>query len=49
MKMKRVKISRTRVDIQYSSKTPCDLELLRFDQKKTLFEQLFHREVTLSK
>ncbi len=49
MKMKKVKTSRTRVDIQYSSKTPCDLELLRFDQKKTLFEQLFHREVTLSK
>jgi exopolyphosphatase/guanosine-5'-triphosphate,3'-diphosphate pyrophosphatase len=49
MKMKRTKISRGKIEIKFQSKTPCDLELLRFDQKKSLFEQLFHREVFLSK
>jgi exopolyphosphatase/guanosine-5'-triphosphate,3'-diphosphate pyrophosphatase len=49
MKLKRVISSRSKVEIQFQSKTPCDLELLRFDQKKTLFEQIFRREVVLEK
>lgn len=49
LKLKRVKTSRSRVEIQFQSKSPCDLELLRFDQKKALFEQLFRREVVLAK
>ncbi len=49
LKLRRVKITRTLVTLQFSSKHTCDLEKLRFEQKKTLFEQLFHREIELKK
>ncbi len=47
LKLKKPKISRSKVILKFTSKSPCDLELLRFDQKKTLFEQVFHREIFL--
>ena len=49
MRLKSAKISRSRIDLKFTSKTPCDLEILRFEQKKTLFELLFKREIFLSK
>ena len=49
LKLKKTSVSRTRVDLKFQSKTTCDLELLRFEQKKVLFEQLFKREITLTK
>ncbi len=49
LKLKRAKISRTKVELKFSSKGPCDLEILRFEQKKLLFEQLFKREIVLTK
>jgi exopolyphosphatase/guanosine-5'-triphosphate,3'-diphosphate pyrophosphatase len=47
MKLKRIQRSRSGINIQFQSKSPCDLELLRFDQKKTLFEQVFGLEIHL--
>ncbi len=49
LKLKKVKRTRKSIELKYSSKSPCDLELLRFEQKKTLFEQLFGVELHLSK
>jgi exopolyphosphatase/guanosine-5'-triphosphate,3'-diphosphate pyrophosphatase len=49
MRLKRVKTKGRTLEITFSGKTPCDLELLRFEQKRSLFEALFHREVNLSK
>ncbi|NDG84748.1 MAG: Ppx/GppA family phosphatase [Proteobacteria bacterium] len=49
LRLKRVRTTRGRVDLKFASKSPCDLEILRFEQKKTLFEQLFKREIFLSK
>ena len=49
MKLTRIKTSRGRVDLKFSSKEPCDLEILRFEQKKTLFEVLFKSEINLKK
>jgi exopolyphosphatase/guanosine-5'-triphosphate,3'-diphosphate pyrophosphatase len=49
MKLKRVKRRGSILEIKFASKTPCDLELLRFEQKKSLFEQLFRLDVHLSK
>ena len=49
LKLKKPKISRSKIEVKFSSKNPCDLEILRFDQKKALFEQLFHREIILKK
>jgi exopolyphosphatase/pppGpp-phosphohydrolase len=49
MKLKRVKRRGSLLEIKFASKTPCDLELLRFEQKKSLFEQLFRLDVHLSK
>ena len=49
LKLKQPKISRNKIDLKFSSKSPCDLEILRFEQKKMLFEQMFHREIYLSK
>lgn len=47
LKLKRVQIGRRSIEIRAQSKTPGDLELLRFEQKKILFEQLFKRSLTL--
>jgi exopolyphosphatase/guanosine-5'-triphosphate,3'-diphosphate pyrophosphatase len=49
LKLKAPKILRSKVELRFSSKTPCDLELLRFEQKKILFEELFKREINLSR
>lgn len=49
LKISKIKIARKRVEIKFRSKLPCDLEILRFEQKKTLFEQLFKREIVLKK
>ena len=49
LKLKSAKITSKSVQLKFSSKHPCDLELLRFEQKKVLFEQLFHRSLSLSK
>jgi len=49
LKLKSTRTTRAQVEIRYASKTPCDLELLRFEQKKTLFEQLFRKSVILKK
>jgi len=47
--LKRAKISRTRVELGFKSKHPCDLEMLRFEQKKNLFELIFKREISLNR
>ena len=49
LKLRKPKIARTKIEMKFSSKTPCDLEVLRFDQKKNLFEELFKREITLTR
>ncbi len=49
MKLKRIAHRKRRIELRFSSKSPCDLEILRFEQKKTLFEQLFRVEMTLLK
>lgn len=49
LKLKEPKITRSQIAIRFSSKSPCDLEILRFEQKKALFETLFKREVHLTK
>lgn len=47
--LKKAKIGRSLIELTFTSKYPCDLEILRFEQKKTLFEVLFKKEITLSK
>ena len=47
LKLKNPKLGRNKITLPFSSKTPCDLELLRFEQKKTLFEELFKKEISL--
>jgi exopolyphosphatase/guanosine-5'-triphosphate,3'-diphosphate pyrophosphatase len=47
LQLKRLKIARSKVDLFFKSKHPCDLEMLRFDQKKNLFELIFKREINL--
>jgi exopolyphosphatase/guanosine-5'-triphosphate,3'-diphosphate pyrophosphatase len=49
MKLKGSRATKKTVEIRYTAKNPCDLELLRFEQKKNLFEQLFQRSVVLKK
>ncbi len=49
LKLKRATNSHGKVHLRFTSKHPCDLEMLRFEQKKMLFEQFFGVEVTLSK
>ncbi len=49
LKLKSAKISRSKIEIRFASKSACDLERLRFEQKKTLFEQVFKREIDLVK
>ena len=49
LQLKRKKLSRGKVEIFFKSKHPCDLEVLRFEQKKNLFEQIFKREIFLEK
>ncbi|MBC7395972.1 MAG: Ppx/GppA family phosphatase [Bdellovibrionales bacterium] len=49
LKLKRPKITRSKIELKFSSKGPCDLEILRFEQKKVLFEQIFKRDIVLSK
>jgi exopolyphosphatase/guanosine-5'-triphosphate,3'-diphosphate pyrophosphatase len=49
LKLKKPKIARGLIQLKFGSKTPCDLEILRFEQKKTLFEELFKREITLTR
>jgi exopolyphosphatase/guanosine-5'-triphosphate,3'-diphosphate pyrophosphatase len=49
LKLRKPKITRTRVELRFASKMPCDLEILRFEQKKVLFEELFKREILLAR
>ncbi len=49
LRILRAKVSARRVDLDFTSKGPSDLELLRFDQKKALFEHLFGREIHLAR
>ena len=49
LKLKKAKVSRAHVEIMFQSRSTCDLELLRFEQKKVLFEMLFKREIDLKK
>ncbi|MBS1958707.1 MAG: Ppx/GppA family phosphatase [Bdellovibrionales bacterium] len=49
LKLTKVKLSRGRVDIRFKSKGPCDLELLRLEQKKILFETIFKRVISAAK
>lgn len=49
MTLSRSKIKKRMIDLKFKSKSPCDLEILRFEQKKTLFEQLFRVEMTLTR
>jgi exopolyphosphatase/guanosine-5'-triphosphate,3'-diphosphate pyrophosphatase len=49
LKLKKAKIARGQVQLKFSSKHTCDLERLRFEQKKFLFQQVFQREISLSK
>lgn len=49
VKLKGARNAKKLVEIRYTAKTPCDLELLRFEQKKTLFEQLFLKSLILKK
>ena len=49
LKLKKPKITRAKIEVKFTSKGPCDLEMLRFEQKKQLFEHLFHREIELNK
>ena len=47
LQLKRSKISRSKVEIFFKSKHPCDLEVLRFEQKKSLFELIYKKEIFL--
>ena len=49
LQLKRNKVTRTKIDIYFKSKHPCDLEMLRFEQKKSLFEMIFKREIFLQR
>ena len=49
LKLRKPKISRAKIELKFASKTPCDLEILRFEQKKTLFESLYKRPISLSR
>jgi exopolyphosphatase/guanosine-5'-triphosphate,3'-diphosphate pyrophosphatase len=49
LQLKKKKISARQIDLSFKSKSPCDLEILRFEQKKTLFETLFKREIFLKR
>jgi exopolyphosphatase/guanosine-5'-triphosphate,3'-diphosphate pyrophosphatase len=49
LQLKRAKVLRKQVNLYFKSKHPCDLEMLRFEQKKNLFEIIFKREVFLSR
>jgi exopolyphosphatase/guanosine-5'-triphosphate,3'-diphosphate pyrophosphatase len=49
LKLRKPKVLASRVELKFSSKTPCDLEMLRFDQKKALFEDLFKRPISLTR
>jgi len=49
LELKRKKISPRKVELFFKSKQPCDLEVLRFEQKKNLFEQIFRKEILLTR
>lgn len=49
LQLKKAKVGRSRVELRFKSKGPCDLELLRLEQKKALFESLFDREVVATR
>ena len=49
LKLRKPKITRGKIELRFASKTPCDLEVLRFEQKKALFEDIFKREITLTR
>jgi exopolyphosphatase/guanosine-5'-triphosphate,3'-diphosphate pyrophosphatase len=49
LSLKKVRLGRSEVTLKFTSKYPCDLEILRFDQKKNLFEALFKKEIHLLK
>ena len=49
LQLKRVKTTRSKIDLYFKSKYPCDLEILRFEQKKGLFEMIFKRGVILNR
>lgn len=49
VKIKDVRIDRTEVRIRVSGKTATELEILRVEQKKDLFERVFHRRLTIER
>jgi exopolyphosphatase/guanosine-5'-triphosphate,3'-diphosphate pyrophosphatase len=49
LKFRSARTAKRTVELRFSAKTPCDLELLRFEQKKVLFEQLFHKSLDLKR
>ena len=49
VKIKDVRIDRREVKIRVSGKTATELEVLRVEQKKDLFERVFHRRLTVER
>jgi exopolyphosphatase/guanosine-5'-triphosphate,3'-diphosphate pyrophosphatase len=49
LKFRSARTAKRTVELRFSAKTPCDLEQLRFEQKKVLFEQLFHKSLDLKR
>jgi exopolyphosphatase/guanosine-5'-triphosphate,3'-diphosphate pyrophosphatase len=47
--LKKIRLGKKQIDLSFTSKYPCDLEILRFEQKKVLFEALFKKEVLLAR
>lgn len=45
LKLRKAVVKRRHVTLKFTSKGPCDLELLRLEQKKALFEGLYKREL----
>lgn len=48
-KIQKIRISKKQVTLQLSAKHATELAILRIEQKKTLFEHLFHRTVCIGK
>lgn len=49
VRLRSAKRNRSGIELRFSAKTPCDLERLRFEQKKNLFEQVFHKSIQLKR
>jgi exopolyphosphatase/guanosine-5'-triphosphate,3'-diphosphate pyrophosphatase len=47
LKLKQVKKQGSRIQVRFQSRSTCDLEMLRFEQKKSLFELIFKKEIEL--